>query len=73
MSPKAIWVEEVEVEVRGKPVRVQRPYVDPAQCNGCGACEFVCPVNDKAAIRVTSAGESRSQTNALLLGKTRPK
>jgi len=68
-SPKAIWVEEVEVMVEGKPVKLKRPHVDPSRCNGCGACEFVCPVNDKAAIRVSSAGESRSQENALLLGK----
>jgi MauM/NapG family ferredoxin protein len=70
-SPTSIWMNEVEVQVRGQPVKLKQPHVDPAQCNGCGACEFVCPVNDKAAIRVTSAGESRSQSNALLLGKRR--
>jgi len=70
-SPKAIWTEEVEVQVEGKPVRLKQPHVDPSRCNGCGACEFVCPVNDRAAIRVSSVGESRSQANALLLGKPR--
>ena len=69
VSPKAIWLETVEVEVLGKKVALKRPYVDPAKCNGCGACEFVCPVHDRAAIRVTSAGESRSSTNQLLLKK----
>jgi MauM/NapG family ferredoxin protein len=72
-SPKAIWTEEVEVLVEGKPTKLKRPHVDPSRCNGCGACEFVCPVNDKAAIRVSSAGESRSQANALLLGKSKAK
>lgn len=66
-SPKAIWFEEVEETVRGKQVKLKKPHVDPAICTGCGACEFVCPVNDRAAIRVSSAGESREPSNALLL------
>ncbi len=78
-SPKAIWVEEVTVEKRmgepepdGKPPKrvslmVQRPHVDPALCIGCGACEKVCPVQDKPAVYVTSVGETRSKTNVLLL------
>ncbi len=70
-SPKAIWFEKVETNVRGKKVVLKRPHVDPAVCTGCGACEFVCPVNDKAAIRVSCVGESREPSNALLL--SRPK
>lgn len=78
-SPKAIWVEEVTVEKReaepqpdGKPpnrvhLTVQRPHVDPALCIGCGACEKVCPVQDKPAVYVTNIGETRSKTNVILL------
>ena len=78
-SPKAIWVEEVTVEKReaepqpdGKPPKrvhltVQRPHVDPALCIGCGACEKVCPVQDKPAVYVTNIGETRSKTNVILL------
>jgi ferredoxin len=81
-SPKAIWVEEVTVPKReghapkdgGHPamteVKVQRPHVDPSLCIGCGACEKVCPVVDKPAVYVTSAGESRSKTNVILLENT---
>jgi polyferredoxin len=80
-SPKAIWVEEVEVPRRGavseagqephpELIRVKRPHVDPALCIGCGACEKVCPVVDKPAVYVTSAGESRSLTNVILLEDT---
>ena len=48
-SPKAIWVEEVDTEVRDKvagpngeqpamkQVHLQRPHVDPSLCIGCGA------------------------------------
>lgn len=69
-APKAIWFEEVEVPTReGRTVKVKRPYVDPARCNGCGACEHVCPVHDRAAIRVSSAGETRNPGNSLLLGE----
>ncbi|MBK8253091.1 MAG: 4Fe-4S binding protein [Polyangiaceae bacterium] len=78
-SPKAIWVEEVTVEKRspeadpsGAPPKrvhltVQRPHVDPSLCIGCGACEKVCPVQDKPAVYVTNIGESRSKTNVILL------
>ncbi|MFO0617072.1 MAG: 4Fe-4S binding protein [Polyangiaceae bacterium] len=78
-SPKAIWVEEVEVPKRspkpgedGAPpemgtVKVQRPHVDPSLCIGCGACEKACPVQDEPAVYVTSVGETRSKTNVILL------
>jgi polyferredoxin len=78
-SPKAIWVETVSIARRSstkKPdgsepdmgeVTVQRPHVDPSLCIGCGACEKACPVVDKPAVYVTSAGESRSRTNVILL------
>jgi polyferredoxin len=81
-SPKAIWVEEVDVPKRDSvpgpngahpkmgTVRVQRPHVDPSLCVGCGACEKVCPVVDKPAVYVTSAGETRSKTNVILLENT---
>ena len=73
-SPKAIWVEEVEVpkreaQLRGRAaatpkmttVKVQRPHVDPSLCIGCGACEKVCPMQDKPAVYVTSVGETAQQ------------
>lgn len=81
-SPKAIWVEEVETEVRdskpgenGEPpgmkkVHLQRPHVDPSLCIGCGACEKVCPVVDQPAVYVTSVGETRSKSNVILLENT---
>jgi polyferredoxin len=81
-SPKAIWAEDVEIPKRddryqGKgeharmtSVKVQRPHVDPSLCIGCGACEKVCPIVDEPAVYVTSAGETRSKTNVILLENT---
>lgn len=81
-SPKAIWVEEVDAEVRDsvpgpngespgmKKVHLQRPHVDPNLCIGCGACEKVCPVVDQPAVYITSVGETRSKTNVILLENT---
>ncbi len=81
-SPKAIWPEDAEVPKRaekpgpnGEPppmttVKLQRPHVDPNLCVGCGACEKVCPIVDKPAVYVTSAGETRSKTNIILLENT---
>jgi ferredoxin len=51
-------------------VKVKRPHVDPTLCIGCGACEKVCPIQDKPAVYVTSVGETRSKTNVILLENT---
>jgi polyferredoxin len=67
-SPKAIWFETVEVQLRdGKSKRLKRPYMDPNLCIGCGICENKCPVRDRAAVRVTSIGETRSAVNQMIL------
>jgi polyferredoxin len=71
-SPKAIYlVERVSIDPNGKEVTLNRPYVDPAKCIGCGACEYACPVVDKPAIYVTAIGETRSTKNQILLEKRR--
>ncbi|MBF0142594.1 MAG: 4Fe-4S binding protein [Magnetococcales bacterium] len=67
-SPKAIWYETVTRKHReGGEVTLKRPFVEPDRCIGCGICENKCPVPDLAAIRVTSVGESRSETNRMIL------
>jgi polyferredoxin len=48
-------------------IRLQRPYVDPEKCIGCGICQHECPVPGKRAIRVTADGESRDRSHSLLL------
>jgi len=66
-SPKAIWLETVETTRRdGRPIVLQRPNVQPEQCTGCGLCENRCPVGERAAIRVSSVGESRDPKNRML-------
>jgi polyferredoxin len=71
-SPKAIYLqEETAVGREGNEVTVSRPHVDPALCTGCGACEYACPVWDRKAIYITSVGESRSETNQILLERQR--
>lgn len=67
VSPKAIRLEEDSQLVSGKTVTLLRPYIDAQMCTGCGACEYVCPVHDEAAVIVSSAGETRSSKNKLLL------
>jgi polyferredoxin len=50
---KAIKLETVEaVTPDGDTVTVQRPRVVRERCIGCGICEYKCPVNGEAAIRV---------------------
>jgi len=65
---KAIYflLEEVTLRDGGKRV-VKRPRVDPELCTGCGICENVCVFKDRAAIRVTSANETRHAGNRPIL------
>ncbi len=68
VSPKAIHLKEERVLTReGREIVLGRPMVDPVRCIGCGTCEHVCVLKDRPAIYVTSAGESRSPGNRLLL------
>ena len=69
-SPKAVYLRSAEVvDAEGKVKQVKQPYLDPARCVGCGACEYACPVQDRPAVYVTSIGESRSRTNQILLSR----
>ncbi|MBW1818718.1 MAG: 4Fe-4S binding protein [Deltaproteobacteria bacterium] len=62
-ASSSISSQEVEILIR-----LQRPYVDPALCIGCGICEHECPVSGKRAIRVTAENESREKSHRLLPG-----
>jgi len=67
-SPKAIYFQKGVVKgPDGKEIPVQLPYVDLKRCVGCGICEYKCPIKGRPAIRVISAGESRSLKNQILL------
>jgi ferredoxin len=57
LPEKAIRLEEVVVtDNQGESVVVQRPYVLEDACIGCGICEYRCPVEGPAAIRVHRVG-----------------
>ncbi|MBW1892066.1 MAG: 4Fe-4S binding protein [Deltaproteobacteria bacterium] len=48
-------------------VRVQKPFVDPEKCIGCGVCEHECPITGKRAIRVSRENESRNKRHKFVL------
>jgi ferredoxin len=57
LPDKAIKLEKVNVlNAGGTPVTVQLPHVNRDKCIGCGICEYKCPVNSTAAIRVYVPG-----------------
>lgn len=73
-SPKAIYVQEAEViDASGKTKILKQPRVNPERCVGCGSCEHACVLQDRAAIQVTSVGESRSRDNQILLNRIKEK
>ena len=39
-----------------------KPLITENLCVGCGICETKCPLTDRAAIFVTSRGESRAES-----------
>lgn len=54
---KAIRSEIVEErDYRGKKIVLKRPYVVDELCNGCGICEYACPLEGRAAIEVFRIG-----------------
>ena len=68
VSPKAIFFRPKEVTKRdGIVIVVKQPYVDAERCTGCGICEAKCVYKDKAAVRVSSANESRHPGNQPIL------
>lgn len=61
---KAIWFKEIEIlDRKGIKRMIKQPVIDPELCIGCGICEYKCPLKDQPAIRITSAGETRSRKN----------
>ena len=53
LSEKAIYLEKRDfIQADRSTVMVQVPHVDRDKCIGCGICEFKCPLNGNAAIRV---------------------
>jgi polyferredoxin len=69
VSPKAIGTYDEEItRWDGTKVLLNKPYMRPELCIGCGICERECPVIDDAAVYVTAVGETRSKDRSLLLG-----
>ncbi|MHB1045882.1 MAG: 4Fe-4S dicluster domain-containing protein [Thermoanaerobaculia bacterium] len=67
-TPKAIGTyDETFTRWDGKTVTLNKPYMRPELCIGCGICQKECPVVDDAAVYVTAVGESRSDDRTLLL------
>jgi polyferredoxin len=68
VSPKAIQTyDEESKDVFGHLVLLNKPFIVPDLCIGCGICQAECPVVDQPAVYVTAVGESRSRGRRLLL------
>ena len=68
VSPKAIQTVDMEAkDVFNQIVVLNKPFMVPDLCIGCGICEAECPVQDQPAVYVTAVGESRDEERRLLL------
>ncbi len=45
--------------LNGQTVKVRVPYVVDELCNGCGICEYVCPIEGKSAIEVFNVKDKK--------------
>jgi ferredoxin len=69
-SPKAIGTyEEMITRWDGAAVLLNKPFIRPELCIGCGICEHECPILDSRAVYVTPIGETRSRERSLLLNR----
>lgn len=67
-SPKAIQTkDEEQMDVFGNVIVLNKPFIVPDLCIGCGICEAECPIKDERAVYVTAVGESRSLERRMLL------
>lgn len=68
VAPKAIQTYDEETrDVFNTEVVLNKPFIVPELCIGCGICQVECPVQDQPAVYVTAVGESRSKNRSLLL------
>jgi polyferredoxin len=73
VAPKAIQTFDEETkDVFAQMVILNKPFIVPDLCIGCGICEAECPVQDQPAVYVTAVGESRSKNRKLLLRSRTP-
>ena len=63
---KEVSDEEV-MDVYGNIIVLNKPFMVPDLCIGCGICETECPIKDERAVYVTAVGESRSNERKMLL------
>ena len=49
--PTFEWLQE---SLGGEPIEGTEFILDESKCTGCGICEYKCPVEGEAAIRVTA-------------------
>jgi polyferredoxin len=64
---KAIQFSDVSVQTPEGMRIIRRPVVIEDKCIGCGICEYVCPLNGPAAIRVLSRNATRKNMQPDLL------
>jgi polyferredoxin len=59
-AKKAIRFSDVVVRIPGGLETIRRPMVIEEECIGCGICEYVCPLDGPAAVRVISVKAARN-------------
>jgi polyferredoxin len=70
VADKAIQLDHIEVvNAHGEVVLLQRPRVVKELCNGCGICEYQCPMGGQSAVRVYAPTEAGGYLGVLPTGR----
>lgn len=64
---KAIRFSDVTVQTPDGPQTIRRPVVVEEECIGCGICEYVCPLDGPAAVRVISKNAARQPEHGSIM------
>jgi len=61
---KTIQFSDITIQTPGGPQTIRRPVIVEEECTGCGICEFVCPLDGPAGVKVISRNAAKQASES---------